>query len=308
MSRRPAGIGGQRACARPGSTSEPAPRCGALLLAQAVGAGLLRVGRADRGRLRQEDTPRAATAATACWSALGRRRGAGQHRFVRTAERLGLLTLSGDVHHRCRYVGFAAAPTLSPGQRRAAVGGMGNGVQWAPLISAVQTLTPEALQGRVMGAWNRSAPSPGDRPRARRRAGRAHLAPRRLPVRGAGAWRPVLRASAADRTRRLTGPPRRPDAGTRGRAGGAARGELGGRCAPPWCSPQPGLCTLRYGEIGRRGPQTPAMSHPRLTKRLYDRGDRLLSAAACSQPPELRREDWHPPLLLLAVLMVWALS
>ncbi len=34
----------------------------------------------------------------------------------------------------------------------AVVGGVGNGVQWAPLISAVQRLTPPDLHGRVMGA------------------------------------------------------------------------------------------------------------------------------------------------------------
>jgi MFS family permease len=50
------------------------------------------------------------------------------------------------------YVGFAAAPSLPVACAAALVGGTGNGVQWASLISAVQRLTPRALQGRVMGA------------------------------------------------------------------------------------------------------------------------------------------------------------
>jgi MFS family permease len=50
------------------------------------------------------------------------------------------------------YLGFAAAPTLALASVAALVGGIGNGVQWAPLVSAVQRLTPQRLQGRVMGA------------------------------------------------------------------------------------------------------------------------------------------------------------
>lgn len=50
------------------------------------------------------------------------------------------------------YIGFAAAPTLALACAAALVGGLGNGVQWAPLVSAVQLLTPPPLQGRVMGA------------------------------------------------------------------------------------------------------------------------------------------------------------
>jgi MFS family permease len=50
------------------------------------------------------------------------------------------------------YVGFAAAPSLLLATAAAVVGGVGNGVQWAPFVSAVQRLTPQRLQGRVMGA------------------------------------------------------------------------------------------------------------------------------------------------------------
>jgi hypothetical protein len=50
------------------------------------------------------------------------------------------------------YVGFAAAPSLAFAFAAALLGGCGNGVQWASLISAVQRLTPQGLQGRLMGA------------------------------------------------------------------------------------------------------------------------------------------------------------
>ncbi len=50
------------------------------------------------------------------------------------------------------YIGFAAAPSLLVACGAAVVGGFGNGIQWAPLISAVQLLTPPHLHGRVMGA------------------------------------------------------------------------------------------------------------------------------------------------------------
>ena len=50
------------------------------------------------------------------------------------------------------YVGFAASPSLAPACAAALLGGLGNGVQWASLISAVQLMTPPGLQGRMMGA------------------------------------------------------------------------------------------------------------------------------------------------------------
>jgi hypothetical protein len=50
------------------------------------------------------------------------------------------------------YVGFAAAPTLALACLAALLGGVGQGVQWASLISVVQRLTPAPLQGRMMGA------------------------------------------------------------------------------------------------------------------------------------------------------------
>jgi MFS family permease len=50
------------------------------------------------------------------------------------------------------YVGFAAAPSLAVACAAALLGGVGNGVQWASVVSAVQSLTPAHLLGRMMGA------------------------------------------------------------------------------------------------------------------------------------------------------------
>lgn len=49
------------------------------------------------------------------------------------------------------YIGFSVSPTLAVACGAAVVGGTGNGVQWAALISSVQHLTPRELLGRLMG-------------------------------------------------------------------------------------------------------------------------------------------------------------
>jgi MFS family permease len=48
------------------------------------------------------------------------------------------------------YLGLAFAPTLAVACAASVVGGAGNGVQWVAAISAVQELTAESLQARVM--------------------------------------------------------------------------------------------------------------------------------------------------------------
>lgn len=73
--------------------------------------------------------------------------------FARSPARpLGTLLSAGTFAVGLAYIGFAAAPSLVLACAAALVGGVGNGVQWAPLVSAVQLLTPPALQARVMGA------------------------------------------------------------------------------------------------------------------------------------------------------------
>jgi MFS family permease len=48
------------------------------------------------------------------------------------------------------YLGLAAAPSLALACVASAVGGAGNGVQWVAVISAVQELTAEGMQARVI--------------------------------------------------------------------------------------------------------------------------------------------------------------
>ena len=73
--------------------------------------------------------------------------------FARAPTRpLGTMLSAGTLAVGIAYMGFAAAPSLPVACVAALVGGVGNGVQWAPLVSAVQLLTPQLLQGQVMGA------------------------------------------------------------------------------------------------------------------------------------------------------------
>jgi MFS family permease len=48
------------------------------------------------------------------------------------------------------YLGMAAAPTLAVACAASAVGGIGNGIQWVALITAIQELTAAAYQARVV--------------------------------------------------------------------------------------------------------------------------------------------------------------
>jgi hypothetical protein len=78
---------------------------------------------------------------------------AGSVVFARAIRRpLAVMLSAGTLAVGLAYVGFAAAPSLAVACASALLGGIGNGVQWASLISAVQRLTPQRLQGRMMGA------------------------------------------------------------------------------------------------------------------------------------------------------------
>jgi MFS family permease len=63
---------------------------------------------------------------------------------------LGLLLLFSTLAVGVGYLGLAAAPTLAAACAASVVGGTGNGVQWVAAISAVQELTAETMQARVM--------------------------------------------------------------------------------------------------------------------------------------------------------------
>jgi MFS family permease len=63
---------------------------------------------------------------------------------------LGLLLLVSTLAVGAGYLGLAAAPTLAVACLASVVGGTGNGIQWVTAISAVQELTEESMQARVM--------------------------------------------------------------------------------------------------------------------------------------------------------------
>jgi MFS family permease len=63
---------------------------------------------------------------------------------------LPLLLLFSTLAVGVGYLGLAAAPTLAVACVASVVGGAGNGVQWVAVISAVQELTAESMQARVV--------------------------------------------------------------------------------------------------------------------------------------------------------------
>ena len=79
--------------------------------------------------------------------------GIGSIVFARSIKRsLGVLLSASTLAVGLAYLGWAIAPSLAFACVAGLIGGVGNGVQWAALISAVQRLTPQNLQGRMMGA------------------------------------------------------------------------------------------------------------------------------------------------------------
>jgi hypothetical protein len=73
--------------------------------------------------------------------------------FARAVRRpLGPMLTGGTLLVGIAYLGFAVAPAIAVACVAAVVGGIGNGIQWPSLISAVQQLTPSALHGRLMSA------------------------------------------------------------------------------------------------------------------------------------------------------------
>jgi MFS family permease len=85
--------------------------------------------------------------------------------FARSIRRpLAPMLTGGTLLVGLAYLGFAVAPTLAVACAAAVLGGVGNGIQWPSLISAVQQLTPSALHGRLMsvvGSLNALCPAIG---------------------------------------------------------------------------------------------------------------------------------------------------
>ena len=71
--------------------------------------------------------------------------------------RLGFLLLVSTLVIGIAYLGMGAAPALWAACAMAALGGTGNGVQWVSVISAVQELTAEGMQARVISVLEASA-------------------------------------------------------------------------------------------------------------------------------------------------------
>ncbi len=85
--------------------------------------------------------------------------------FVFTAmrgSRLPLLLFFSTITIGLGYLGMAAAPTLLVACVASTFGGIGNGVQWVAMVSAVQELTAPNMQARVMSVLESSgAAMPG---------------------------------------------------------------------------------------------------------------------------------------------------
>jgi predicted MFS family arabinose efflux permease len=73
--------------------------------------------------------------------------------FARSVRRpLGVMLSVGIFALGAAFIGLAVAPSLPVACACSLVGGIGNGLEWPSLISLVQRLTPQPLQGRLMGA------------------------------------------------------------------------------------------------------------------------------------------------------------
>ena len=119
--------------------------------------------------------------------------------FARSVKRsLGMLLSAGTLAVGLAYLGWAIAPSLALACVAGLIGGIGNGVQWAALISAVQRLTPAELARTDDGRGRIDRRDlPRDRAVARRRDRRAQLAAGRVPRRGGRRDTEHLRVRAA---------------------------------------------------------------------------------------------------------------
>jgi MFS family permease len=63
---------------------------------------------------------------------------------------LPMLLLYSTIAVGVSYLGLAAAPTLLAACGIAVIGGLGNGIQWVSIVSAIQEMTRSSMQARVM--------------------------------------------------------------------------------------------------------------------------------------------------------------
>lgn len=77
---------------------------------------------------------------------------AGSLLFARLARRsLAMLVVASTVGVCVGYLGMAVAPTLIAACIAAAVGGLGNGIQWIAVVTAIQEAIDEDMQARAAG-------------------------------------------------------------------------------------------------------------------------------------------------------------
>jgi MFS family permease len=77
---------------------------------------------------------------------------AGSLLFARLANRsLAMLVLASTVGVCVGYLGMAVAPTLVAACVAAAIGGLGNGIQWIAVVTAIQEAIAEDMQARAAG-------------------------------------------------------------------------------------------------------------------------------------------------------------
>jgi MFS family permease len=77
--------------------------------------------------------------------------------FARAHSPLTALAATASLAVAAAYAGLAAAPTLLIACIASLVGGIGNGVQWVAVMTALQERVPEALQVRVVGLLDAGA-------------------------------------------------------------------------------------------------------------------------------------------------------
>ena len=124
-----------------------------LLGAQAAGLRLLRARDPDRGRVREGDARRRRRRLRRPARQLGRRDGRRQPRCSPPCggSRCGAAARSRPLAIGVAYLGDRrSSPTLLVACAASFVGGLGNGVQWIALVTAVQELTRAAYQARVL--------------------------------------------------------------------------------------------------------------------------------------------------------------
>jgi MFS family permease len=77
---------------------------------------------------------------------------AGSWFFARLRHRPAVVLVGGSTFVvGCGYLGMAAAPEIVTACLGAALGGLGNGVQWVAVLTAVQEAVSDEFQARIVG-------------------------------------------------------------------------------------------------------------------------------------------------------------